>query len=101
MSESLILPVILALLPMSSLFLANESPMGPNQCFVAGRGGAAEGYMSRGRMTGINSPSEELPIDSIHVVAELDNTSTKAKDLGSKGQQQGQIERELQAIDRM
>jgi len=101
LTESLILPVILALLPLSSLLVNNESPIGADQETRAGGGGAAHGCGNPERMHEISLPLESPPTDPLHVFAELDITSTRPGDWERKSPQQGQTERELQEIDRM
>jgi len=105
-SESLILSVILALLPMSSLFLVNGSSICPNQQVMASRSVTGDCYASRERLPESGQPSNKYPTDSVHVFAELDSTNMRSSSVDSKitlrrGLHQGAFERELQAIDRM
>lgn len=106
LSESLIQPIILALLPISTLFLVDGSSAEPNERFVASGSRAADHHRGREALPEVTPRSVHRPNDTVHVPAELDGKLTESSDLNSKAGNgrrlhEGQFERELQEIDRM
>lgn len=106
LSESLIQPIILALLPVSTLFVVDESSAEPNQRFVASGSRAGDHHGGREALPEVTPRSVHHPRGTVHVLAELDGKLTESSELNSKAGngrrlQEGQFERELQEIDRM
>jgi len=104
--ESLAQPIILALLPISTLFLVDGSPIEPNERFVASGIGVGDRYGRRECLAEINQRSDHHLNNPFHGSAELEGKSTDSSGRNSNARSgerlhQGQFERELQEIDRM
>lgn len=82
--ESLAQPIILALLPISTLFHVDESPMRPNERFVANGSGAGDRYGHRECLPEISQRSVHHLNDPVPVFAELEGKSTASSGLDSK-----------------
>lgn len=104
--ESLAQSLILALLPVSTLFLVDGSPMESKERFVASGSGVGDRHGRCECLPEINQRSVHHLNDSVHGPAELEGKSTKSSGWDSNAWNggrlpQGQFERELQEIDRM